>query len=116
MLFLAGTYINMTIDHEFEDFVRTTHMSERQNIINAVSEIVEEAEDTRQPREQMALNQLSRTHNERIIIKDNDGQIVHDTNVDGPGPPEERGPMRGSMDGDVQEDSQTNNMGRDDMG
>ncbi|UMZ74641.1 sensor histidine kinase [Natranaerofaba carboxydovora] len=85
MLFLAGVYINFTIDQEFAEFVETTQMGERQNIIEAVSDIIAEGDDTRQAREQMAINQLARTHNERIIIKDQEGEIIHDSMTDGHG-------------------------------
>ena len=102
ILLLAGLYINRTIDQEFTEFVQTTHSDERQNIIEAVTEIIAEAENTRQPREQMAINQLARTHNERIIIQDTDGEIIHDSITHGHMQPR-RDDMGGGMGGRMRE-------------
>lgn len=86
ILLFSGFYINRTIYTEFQELVLTTRQEEKENILEAISEIfIEEEEDSSRQQHPMAINQLARTHNMRIIVQDLEGDIIHDTSMHGPG-------------------------------
>ena len=77
MLLLAGIYIDQSIDTSFRHFVQSTAEAERETVLAVLSDILKE--DTNGRGQFSAVNHLARTHNERIIIWDEDGNRVHDT-------------------------------------